>query len=804
MRTKKITTLAAQPSKKVSIYNYGEALQKAIMFYEFQRSGELPSDIRNNWRGDSGLSDGSDAGIDLTGGWYDAGDHVKFNLPMAYSATMLAWSVYEAEDALKESGQLEYLLKEIKWATDYLIKCHPSANVFYYQVGNGNTDHSWWGPAEVMQMGRPSYRVDLNSPGSSVSAAAAAALAAAAVIYADRDPSYALTCIQHAKELFSFADKTKSDSGYTAANGFYTSSSGFYDELSWSCVWLYIATKDSDYLDKAESYVPNWGTESQSTTISYKWAQCWDDVHNGAALLLAKLTGKEVYRNSTEMHLDYWTTGYNGSRISYTPKGLAWLDTWGSLRYATTTAFLASVYADWPGCSANKVETYKNFAKQQIDYALGSSGRSFLVGYGVNSPKRPHHRTAHSSWADSMSVPAYHRHTLYGALAGGPDKDDSYTDEINNYVNNEVACDYNAGFVGALAKLYGEYGGDPIADFKAVEEVTNDESFVEAGINASGSNFIEIKAIINNCSGWPARMGDHLSFKYFVDIKVNGNRVIERLYATLMPAPFLSVVTDDCIAKGKDYNAGGARYNTSYIQGVGIGTITDSLSAIKYQVFDEKNITIEELMEALKSNFEGHEDIYHLVKNKTPKYGNDDDYADEIMKEVFDAYYNEVNGRPNGRGGCYRIDMLPTTCHVYFGSVINATPDGRKAHLPVSEGISPSKGADVNGPTGVIKSAAKMDHLRTGGTLLNQKFVPSVVQGEEGIDNMANLVRAYFTMDGHHIQFNIVSKETLLEAQQNPDEYKDLIVRVAGYSDYFNNLDKVLQNEIIERTEQEF
>lgn len=518
MRTKKITTLAAQPSKKESNYNYGEALQKAIMFYEFQRSGKLPSDIRNNWRGDSGLSDGSDAGIDLTGGWYDAGDHVKFNLPMAYSAAMLAWSVYEAEDALKESGQLEYLLKEIKWVTDYLIKCHPSADVFYYQVGNGNTDHSWWGPAEVMQMGRPSYKVDVNSPGSSVSAAAAAALAAAAVIFADRDSSYAKTCIQHAEELFSFADKTKSDSGYTAANGFYTSSSGFYDELSWSCVWLYIATKDSVYLDKAESYVPKWGTESQSTTISYKWAQCWDDVHNGATLLLAKLTGKELYRNSMEMHLDYWTTGYNGSRISYTPKGLAWLDTWGSLRYATTTAFLASVYADWSGCSAKKVETYKNFAKQQIDYALGSSGHSFLVGYGTNSPKRPHHRTAHSSWADSMSVPAYHRHILYGALAGGPDKDDSYTDDINNYVNNEVACDYNAGFVGALAKLYGEYGGDPIADFKAIEEVTNDEYFVEAGINASGSNFIEIKAILNNCSGWPARMGDHLSFKYFVDI----------------------------------------------------------------------------------------------------------------------------------------------------------------------------------------------------------------------------------------------------------------------------------------------
>lgn len=508
----------SQPVKAETNYNYGEALQKAIMFYEFQRSGKLSDDIRNNWRGDSGLSDGSDAGLDLTGGWYDAGDHVKFNLPMAYSAAMLAWSVYESEDALKESGQLEYLLKDIKWTTDYLIKCHPSANVFYYQVGNGGTDHSWWGPAEVMQMERPSYKVDLNSPGSAVSAEAAAALAAAGVIYADRDPDYAATCIQHAKELFSFADTTKSNSGYTAANGFYSLSSGFYDELSWAGVWLYLATKDSAYLDKAESYVSNWGTEPQSSTISYKWAQCWDDVHYGAALLLAKITGKEVYKTSTEMHLDYWTDGYNGSRVSYTPKGLAWLDSWGALRYSTTTAFLASVYADWSGCTAEKAETYRAFAKQQADYALGSSGRSFVVGYGTNSPKRPHHRTAHSSWADSMTVPAYHRHTIYGALAGGPGRDDSYTDDINNYTNNEVACDYNAGFVGVLAKLYGKYGGDPIPDFTAMEEVTNDEFYAEAGINASGSNFIEIKALLNNCSGWPARMGDQLSFKYFVDI----------------------------------------------------------------------------------------------------------------------------------------------------------------------------------------------------------------------------------------------------------------------------------------------
>lgn len=508
----------SQPAKADTNYNYGEALQKAIMFYEFQRSGKLPSDIRNNWRGDSGLTDGADAGLDLTGGWYDAGDHVKFNLPMAYSAAMLAWSVYESEAALKASGQLDYLLKEIKWATDYLIKCHPSANVFYYQVGNGNTDHSWWGPAEVMQMERPSYKVDSANPGSTVSAEAAAALAAAAAVFAKSNPTYSAECLKHAKELFTFADTTKSDSGYTAANSFYTSYSGFYDELSWAGVWLYLASGDNAYLNKAESYVGNWGTEPQSSTIAYKWAQNWDDVHYGADLLLARITGKDIYKQSMEMHLDFWTTGYNGNRVSYTPKGLAWLDSWGALRYATTTAFLASVYADWSGCTAGKVSTYKTFAKQQVDYALGSTGRSFEVGFGVNAPKRPHHRTAHSSWADSQTVPNYHRHTIYGALVGGPGKDDSYTDDISNYVNNEIACDYNAGFVGALAKLYGQYGGTPIANFKAVEAVTNDEFFAEAGINASGSNFIEIKALLNNQSGWPARMGDKLSFKYFIDI----------------------------------------------------------------------------------------------------------------------------------------------------------------------------------------------------------------------------------------------------------------------------------------------
>lgn len=292
--------------------------------------------------------------------------------------------------------------------------------------------------------------------------------------------------------------------------------------------------------------------------------------------------------------------------------------------------------------------------------------------------------------------------------------------------------------------------------------------------------------------------------EYFSDIKIEGSNIIEKIYADYMPAPFLSIITNDCIKKGKDYNAGGARYNTNYIQGVGIGTITDSLTAIKYNVYDKKKFTMEKLIEAIENDFKGNDIIANLVRNKTPKYGNDDDYADEIMTSVFDAYNKIITGRPNVKGGCYRINMLPTTCHVYFGEVMIASPNGRLAHKPVSEGISPEKGADINGPTAVIKSASKMDHLRTGGTLLNQKFTPSVVAGEEGLDHMANLVRAYFNMDGHHIQFNVIDRDTLIEAQKHPEEYKDLIVRVAGYSDHFRNLSKELQDEIINRTEQKF
>ncbi|HAA85363.1 MAG TPA: formate C-acetyltransferase/glycerol dehydratase family glycyl radical enzyme [Kosmotogaceae bacterium] len=289
--------------------------------------------------------------------------------------------------------------------------------------------------------------------------------------------------------------------------------------------------------------------------------------------------------------------------------------------------------------------------------------------------------------------------------------------------------------------------------------------------------------------------------RYFVDIKIRGSNVIEKLYMDHLPAPFLSILIDDCISRGKDYHAGGARYNTNYIQGVGTGTITDSLASIKYNVFDKKKLSLKDLVSALDQNYEGDEILRNTFLNKTPRYGNDDDFADSLMQRVFEVYFDAVDGRPTPRGGTYRINMLPTTVHIYFGKVLGATPDGRKAGEPISEGVSPVQGADRHGPTAVIKSVGKMDHVRTGGTLLNQKFTPQLLNSDDDLKKLAHLVRSYFRLDGHHIQFNVVSADLLREAQANPEKHRDLIVRVAGYSDYFVDCGTELQNEIIRRTE---
>lgn len=295
----------------------------------------------------------------------------------------------------------------------------------------------------------------------------------------------------------------------------------------------------------------------------------------------------------------------------------------------------------------------------------------------------------------------------------------------------------------------------------------------------------------------------HKQMVHFVNMKLAVNNYIERMFSLYAPATFLSLFIDDCITRGQDYYSGGARYNTTYIQCTGLGTITDCLSTLKKHVFEDKKFTMDEILDAVSQNFEGNEKMRQFIINRTPFFGNDDDYADSIAVKVYDDLVNAIEGHPNTRGGKTQLNMLSTTCHNYFGSVCGASVNGRLAKFAISDGTSPAHGADTNGPTSVIKSLGKLDQTKSGGTLLNVRFVPSLLKRDEDLKKLVSLIRAYFNMGGHHIQFNIVDTQTLLDAQKQPENYKDLLVRVAGYSDYFNDMTEQLQNEIIARTENE-
>jgi hypothetical protein len=505
-------------------FNYAEALQKSVLFYEAQQSGKLPAWNRvTSWRGDSRLSDGSDIGRDLTGGWYDAGDHVKFGFPMAFSATQLAWGGLRFKAGYQAAGQYDALLANLRFVNDYFMRAHTAPNELVVQVGNGGTDHSWWGPVEVYPLAAPSYKITASCGGSDVAAETAAAMAAASMLFSPSDPGYAAQLLTHARQLYTFADtvRAKYSDCVTDAANYYNSWSGYYDELAWGAAWLYRATGEAAYLQKAEAFVGNFGTEGQTAYLPYKWTLGWDSKLVGVYLMLAESTGKALYKDALERNLDYWTTGTSdGQRVTYTPGGLAWLDQWGSLRYAMNEAFIALAYADVVGDAA-KQQRYRDFATRQVNYVLGDNPRqgSYLIGFGANPPQHPHHRTAHGSWLDSQATPAQHRHLLYGAMVGGPGANDSYSDDIGNYVSNEVATDYNAAFTGVLAKMNElAPGGTPLANFPPREVATEDEFFVEAGINSSGGTYTEIKALLNNRSGWPARHGDKLSLRYYVDL----------------------------------------------------------------------------------------------------------------------------------------------------------------------------------------------------------------------------------------------------------------------------------------------
>jgi endoglucanase len=513
----------ATPGVYAAEPNYGEVLQKSLYFYEAQMAGPLPQGYRIPWRGPAGLNDGAAEGVDLTGGFFDAGDHVKFAFPMSYTTTILAWSLLLSEDSYRSLGQDVYAKRNLRYVADWIMKAHTAPFEFWGQVGRGDLDHAYWGPPEVMTMARPAYKIDRSCPGSDLAGEAAAALAATSLVFAKDDPGYAAKALQEARELYEFADSYRgvySDCIRDAA-GYYRSWSGYQDELVWGALWLYQATGEKAYLQKAEAAYDAIQS-SDGPGKPYKWTMSWDDKSYGAYILLATLTQNPRYEEDAERWLDYWTQGYRGQRITYSPGGLAWLDSWGSLRYAANTAFLALIYADHlekNPAKTDRASLYHNFGKRQIDYALGVNPRnsSYVIGYGSNPPRNPHHRGAHGSWTNSLQFPDETRHTLYGALVGGPDRNDQYADQRDQYVYTEVATDYNAAFTGALALLIQDYGGYTEAGFPKSEK-RHQEWSVDTKVNSRGQDYLEIAARIENRTAYPPRQPKKLRVHYILDL----------------------------------------------------------------------------------------------------------------------------------------------------------------------------------------------------------------------------------------------------------------------------------------------
>ncbi|BAY82354.1 putative endoglucanase [Calothrix parasitica NIES-267] len=465
-------------------FNYGEALQKSNLFYLAQRSGDLPDDYVISWRDDSAVNDGADVNHDLSGGYYDAGDHVKFGFPMAASMTMLSWGLIEYSDGYKKVGQFDNTLDNIRWGTDYILKAYDdkgtattSDDVFWGQVGDGQKDHGYWGAPEDMNMSRPAFKVDAQNPGSDLTAESAAALASASIAFRSSDEAYADKLLEKAKGLYEFAEQHRgaySDSISNVRN-FYNSWSGYQDELAWGAIWLHKASlakgeTDRQYLDKAQELY---------TGLNPAWTHNWDDKSYGTAILLAQETGSSKYKQDVEAWLDNWADPNGG--IQKTAGGLAWLDQWGSLRYTANTAFLAGVYGD---TVKDKQGKYTGFSESQINYILGDNPNNFsyMVGFGENYPQNPHHRAA--SGTTNIGDSDSNQYTLYGALVGGPSapNDNAYQDKRTDYIANEVALDYNAAFTGALARMTEQFGGEALTE---IPGINLDETI---NLNDSGGN----------------------------------------------------------------------------------------------------------------------------------------------------------------------------------------------------------------------------------------------------------------------------------------------------------------------------
>ncbi|XP_070565300.1 endoglucanase G-like [Ptychodera flava] len=439
--------------RSANVYDYDLAIHNSILFYEAQRSGKLPANNRISWRGDSAMDDKGLKGENLTGGWYDAGDHMKFNLPMAFATTMLAWGTIEFEDAYRSAGELDNVRDSIKWTCDYFIKCHTGPDEYYYQVGDPSKDHSYWGRPEEMTMERPAYKCDPTVPCSDVAAETAAALTACSIVFKDVDSEYSDKCISHARDLYKFAVKYP---GKYPLQSYYRSNT-YWDEIAWASCWLYKATKEENYLSDSQNYFATKRLKFRA------YAFGWGDKKPGVQLMLYLLTNDEQYLKRYKRYVDCWLTG---SRLPYTPKGLVMRNNWGSNRYAANTAAIALIASKY---GVEPVDEYVSWAKSQIDYILGDGGHSFMVGFGENPPQRPHHRSSSCpppgepcNNRNSFKYDGPNHNELTGAIVGGVDGDDWWTDNRRDYVQNEVACDYNAGFQTATAGLiYFRNNGHP-------------------------------------------------------------------------------------------------------------------------------------------------------------------------------------------------------------------------------------------------------------------------------------------------------------------------------------------------------
>lgn len=519
-------------------FNYVDAFAKSILFYEANWCGPDAGNNRIKWRGPCHIHDGEDVGLDLTGGFHDCGDHVKFGLPQCTSASTLAWAYYEFEDTFIEKGQDEYMLNILKHFCDYFMKCFPDKTTFYYQVGDGDVDHQYWGPPELQTYDRPTYYVATPSnPGSDVAGSAAATLALMYINCKDRDPEYAEKCLTYAKDLYTFGMTYR---GNSKGQSYYLPRD-YLDELMWGSIWLYVATNDQTYMDNVEKLMVEKNI-SGDNMFDDNWTHCWDYVLTGVFVKLATLSSNPKYKQIAENHMEYWQ-----NRIRTTPGGLKYLDSWGVCKYPAAESFIQLVYYKETG-----EQKYLDFAKSQIDYILGDNpnNMSYMVGFGDNYPKYPHHRAASGMLegppADEKKETPQ-RHILYGALVGGADINDEYHDNIDEYVYTETGLDYNAGLVGALAGMseYCGQGQEPEAT-PGIEMVAT-KYYTEAKLYKTSSEGVTIDLNMYNIATSPPQYESDLSVKFFLDLSeyaskgIDPNKFSTKIYYSAANAQISSV-----------------------------------------------------------------------------------------------------------------------------------------------------------------------------------------------------------------------------------------------------------------------